>query len=339
MKVKEFKQKLINYARELIPPGYTDYIRIPGSASTENMNIITTKKDVVRKFFSSEFEQESFAVQFSKNDQVPGLKTIESFEVPLEDNDKEVTDLFPGISEEEFLEEEKQKTKYNFELVMNSQNVSIRKLLDHIEKNQYMGQDISTKDLNHLWDDFLNKWPVERLESMSLNEYTNLNRSDSFCYWLEKKTESLASIWGGSAYKFGIYKRDNLEKEDTRKGYKTDGEYAWVLKFGPDRDSAFQNVRKRVYEVARLAQAGEIEKIDDIDLGHSFKWKIAALYHKNLPFIMKKDAIDYLAEDIGIDTSQPYWVKYNELSNANPGKDILDYSSDLWEKYFKSTQA
>jgi len=58
---------------------------------------------------------------------------------------------------------------------------------------------IDTHLQQELWDNFLTTWPLAKIQSMSLSEYTNLNRSDSFCYWLEKKTESLGSIWGGSS--------------------------------------------------------------------------------------------------------------------------------------------
>ncbi len=56
-----------------------------------------------------------------------------------------------------------------------------------------------------LLNDFLEAFPLETLSEMPLEKYTNLNRSDSFCYWVESRTSELGSIWGGSSYKFGIY--------------------------------------------------------------------------------------------------------------------------------------
>lgn len=61
-----------------------------------------------------------------------------------------------------------------------------------------------------LYQDFLEQFPLESLEYMTLEKYTNLNRDDSFCYWLESKTETLGSIWGGSAYKFNILDRKSV---------------------------------------------------------------------------------------------------------------------------------
>ncbi|HEY3369980.1 MAG TPA: hypothetical protein VGK10_03975, partial [Prolixibacteraceae bacterium] len=141
-----------------------------------------------------------------------------------------------------------------------------------------------------LWDKFLTTWPLHKIQTMSLSEYTNLNRSDSFCYWLEKITEPLGSIWGGSSYKFGIYERNNTEKVDARKGYKTDGKYAWVLKFGHDRDTAFQTVKSRIIDIISAAQSGNLSLVDTIDLGISYKWKIAALYNKKIPLVYNPSA-------------------------------------------------
>ena len=46
---------------------------------------------------------------------------------------------------------------------------------------------------------------------MTLEEYSNLDKDTGLTYWLEAKTENAGSIWGGSSYKFGIYRRRNTE--------------------------------------------------------------------------------------------------------------------------------
>ena len=75
------------------------------------------------------------------------------------------------------------------------------------------------KDIQ-VWDYFLAEWPVERVQQMSLEEYTNPNRDDAFIYWLEKRLETLGSIWGGSAFKFGIYYRVDQQIKKSAKGRK-----------------------------------------------------------------------------------------------------------------------
>lgn len=182
-----------------------------------------------------------------------------------------------------------------------------------------------------LWDDFLKTWPLTRIQSMTLSEYTNLNRSDSFCYWLEGRTQPLGSIWGGSSYKFGIYERNNIEKEDSRKGYKTDGKYAWVLKFGHDRDTAFQTVRTRIVDIITAAQSGNLHLVDFIDLGISYKWKIAALYNKQIPLVYNPSAINNISSKLGIDPKLPSSEKYILLGKKSNGRSIIGYSWELWD--------
>ncbi|MDF1653425.1 hypothetical protein P1J24_32075, partial [Pseudomonas aeruginosa] len=59
------------------------------------------------------------------------------------------------------------------------------------------------------WSDFLLRWPLESLSELTLEQYTQAGDSNTFTYWLEVATEELGSIWGGSAFKFGIYSRND----------------------------------------------------------------------------------------------------------------------------------
>ncbi len=54
---------------------------------------------------------------------------------------------------------------------------------------------------------FVERFPKERLDAMTLREYAlgHEGTKDSFCYWLEWKTEQLGSVKGGSVSKFGVW--------------------------------------------------------------------------------------------------------------------------------------
>ena len=70
----------------------------------------------------------------------------------------------------------------------------------------------STSDA--LWQEFLQAWPLERLRTMSLSDYTAAGDKETFTYWMESRLDEYGSIWGGSAFKFGIYSRnDTTEKK------------------------------------------------------------------------------------------------------------------------------
>ena len=43
---------------------------------------------------------------------------------------------------------------------------------------------------------FISSWPIERLQTMTLEEYNSRQNKDSFCYWLEKKDRTLGFCLG-----------------------------------------------------------------------------------------------------------------------------------------------
>lgn len=104
-------------------------------------------------------------------------------------------------------------------------------------------------ELQSIWDQFLARWPLEKLPQLTLAEYTAAGTNDSFAYWLEKKTDKLGSFWGGSAFKFGIFSRKASEKRENGGGASYTEDYAWYSKYGDSVDAAFANVRALVVQI------------------------------------------------------------------------------------------
>ncbi len=184
------------------------------------------------------------------------------------------------------------------------------------------------------YEAFVAEFPPETLKTMPLDLYTNLNRDDSFCYWLETRTDCLGGIWGGSAYKFGIYKWENMPSR--MGGRSSDNEYAWYTKYGGSAEEAFGNVRAIVDKIARRALAGEFEAIDGIDMGPAVKWKIAFLYadHK-LVGIFNPEMLVAAAEVSGIEnaSSLPMSQLQRRLMEMKPyGMDVFEYGEYLWPR-------
>jgi len=212
------------------------------------------------------------------------------------------------------------------------------------QTNKYLenlGFEIMEKNENealyNLKEEFLSAWPFERVKQMSLEEYTNLNKDDSFCYWLESRTNDLGSIWGGSSYKFGIYKRNNTESDVTRTGYQTDGEYSWVSKYGDSKEVAFQNVKENLIATIEAAINNQLAKVDEVDLGNSYKWKIAFLYSNfKVVNIFSRSAIRWVGKQNGLENADncPISEIHKYLIQKKPeDKDYFDYTSVLWDNY------
>ena len=192
-----------------------------------------------------------------------------------------------------------------------------------------------------IYKEFNNKFPLEKLRKLTLEEYTNTERSNSFCYWVEKKTEKLGSIWGGSAYKFGIFKIGGNRKD--KKGTLSDNEYAWYSKYGQSREEAYRNVHSNIIRLVEAAQNGNFEEIDSIDLGTVYKWKIAFLYsNKKLLNIYLPEAIVYLANryDGNFNINSPISkMQQVILSNFDSKKSIWQNGAELWSIWKNSSAA
>src|SRR5690606_13671838 len=156
--------------------------------------------------------------------------------------------------------------------------------------------------LYKLKEEFLKEWPIERLKTMTLKEYTNLDKT-SFCYWLEALTTDVGSIWGGSAYKFGIFKRKDLESENYNDKRMSDGEYSWYGKYGNTKEVVFGKIKNLIIEIANSSKENNLANIDNIDLGDAYKWKIAFLYGKlNILNIFKIDSLRRISMGLGLNT-------------------------------------
>lgn len=157
-----------------------------------------------------------------------------------------------------------------------------------------------------LYNDFLQRFPIEHLPNMTLEEYFNLERKDSFCYWLESKLDKLGSIWGGYAYKFGIYKYDNIPIESSK--YDRDSQYAWRRAIGQTATEVFGKVREEIVQTALSAQKGDWGAIESLEqsktraLGPAIIWKIAFLYSNKqlLPIYNIKEWLIPLAQYFGM---------------------------------------
>lgn len=188
-----------------------------------------------------------------------------------------------------------------------------------------------------LWVEFLEVWPPNRVQDMSLEDYTNLNRDDAFVYWLEKRTEALGSVWGGSAFKFGIYRREETSPKPPKGGRIWGGEYAWMRKYGNTEEEAFSTVRSRLARVIDAAREGDFEALDGIDFSPAIKWKVAFLYQDRqdpkLLAIYSEERVRTRYKEVFPDadertTSQQHAALIKHYSRLGG---VLDISRTLWE--------
>ena len=104
------------------------------------------------------------------------------------------------------------------------------------------------------------KWPEMRLEDYALGQP---GVEDTYCYWLEYKSQWVGSIRGGSARKLIIYKRKDRE--------------GWYFpNMFSDEGEAWDRLRSEFVQAFELAGRGDWERIDELEtlsLGPAVKLK------------------------------------------------------------------
>lgn len=192
------------------------------------------------------------------------------------------------------------------------------------------------KEHHKLNQEFLERFPLEKLKDMTLEQYTNLNKSDSFCYWLEIKTRILGSISGNSSFKFGIYQYNTRPNDD--RGRMSDKKYAWNSSFGKTARKAFENVKQAVIKAAESGFAGDLDAIESIELAPMIKWKIAFIYSNEsiIPYY-SLDRLRVISERMGMSNAQNASIADIQkfLIKKRNGRDIHEYGrflNDIWKE-------
>lgn len=189
--------------------------------------------------------------------------------------------------------------------------------------------------------EFQQKWSLERVQNMVLDEYTSIGGSnrDDFCYWLESKLDKIGSIWGGSAFKFGIYRCNKIEKDRIEGKRKYESGYAWLIKYGDTKEQAFATIKSKIIEIIKASKANDLRQIDSIDFSPAIKWKIAFHYQNIDDFkiidIFQKEMLENIAEyELGDRSLTIPQIHQSILGNRRWDLEALqNRARELWTKY------
>lgn len=189
--------------------------------------------------------------------------------------------------------------------------------------------------LDELLADFLQRYPLEKLDSMKIDEYVVGLSNDNFSNLLEFKTRALGGIRGGTSAKHGIYAKK--QENCSVKGIMQDDKYAWYKKYGETAEEAFTSVRSIVSKIAHCAASGNYKEIDNIDFSFGIKMKIAFLYsNKNLMNIFQERALNYLSSVKSIDSKLGFAEKSHALAETVDKNNF--WNSNLWRTWMDSEE-
>lgn len=180
---------------------------------------------------------------------------------------------------------------------------------------------------------FLKKWPVEKIKSLTLEEYVSSGDKSGFCYDIEQKTPGIGSIRGGSSEKFGVYRKN---KESNLKNFEQDEDYAWHQGLGSSAIEAFATVKKSILAILEAVESHR--SLDDLatvigtkkHLWPSLKWKIVFIYGEEgvIPDIFSVSSLKAIT---GEKTSLAAYKRLLEEQKST-GMNIYDFSQKKWNE-------
>lgn len=158
---------------------------------------------------------------------------------------------------------------------------------------------------------FIQKFPLDSLANLSVDEYVIGHRKPSFCYFVKPGTKDWANIMGATSFKFGIYfgrtKSDPVHK------------YRFAGRFGTNEKEAFESVKEAVLDLVRMGadEQPDFAAIDANPLSQMFKAKILSLYfpERFLP-VCSAEHLDMLGSSLGFPEDLPHSQYQNLLHTA-----------------------
>lgn len=199
------------------------------------------------------------------------------------------------------------------------------------------------KNIENKFLEFQRIWTLEKVKSMTLEEYTSIKKDNpdrnDFTFWIENKLDDIGSIWGGSSFKFGIYKRNSNDDKENLKGKTYNDNYAWLSKYGNNQDEAFNKIKQTIIDIIQASKNNNLETIENIDFGDATKWKIAFHYQnvENIKIvnIFSKNVLDLISLNEFKEKLKIYQIYEKLLENKNLSliEMIENMAIPLWVEY------
>ncbi len=184
--------------------------------------------------------------------------------------------------------------------------------------------------------DFLKKFSVEKIKSMSVEDYVigAKKSGNSFCYLIENRLQELGNIHGATAFKFGIY--FGKTRSDSKLKYR------FTSKFGATENEAFDNVKSAILQLLESAKEEDLGVIRDNLLSPMFKGKILSTYFPNKYLnIFADEHLEYFLDKLDIPYSElddeiakrQLLIEFKEKDSVMSKWTIYEFSKFLYESF------
>ena len=174
---------------------------------------------------------------------------------------------------------------------------------------------------------FVKDFPKNRILDLALDEFVigKGGKNRSFCYRIERELNTLGSMRGANARKFGIYYS------------KDENDYVTALgKWGGDSAVAFRRIKESIVELLKAAHTYDTDRIISNKLSPMFRGKILFLYYpkKFLP-IFSNSHLQYFADclNISLERYNDIYIQEAILEFRNNFENLRDLNVYAWTSF------
>lgn len=171
--------------------------------------------------------------------------------------------------------------------------MSIESLIEKSKEFQFSDEEMNESE--NLRKAFVEKFPREKINELTIDQYVQGTDEESFCYWLEFK-KFLFGIGGGSAVKFGIYKANDGKYYDEVKKTKKP-------LVGEELNKRFKTIINGICAALELVENNKVEQIKEIQspIWNMVLQKILSIYYPDkFLTIGKSEVLIECARDVNL---------------------------------------
>lgn len=144
----------------------------------------------------------------------------------------------------------------------------------------------------------------------------------------------MGSIRGGSAGKFGIYKRgrDPKGKPQTHIEHSDSG-YSWKKDLGSTQEEAFAKVKEELVKISKAAWNADLQTIEGSPLAPTLKWKVAFLYQNRKAPSILNIITEQVLQDAAKLPKGSIAECHAKLMRLRGDKSVLEYGREIWQEF------
>lgn len=190
------------------------------------------------------------------------------------------------------------------------------------------------------WDLFLERWPVEKLRELTLEQYYGEEGADDFFRWLCDGTKKLGNFNEGPLSS-GVRPRGRNANAAPGPDTQVDDHYIWYSLLGNSANEAFETIKAEILSAVEAVTAGNLEPITRLKSARGARvWKVAFLYQdREAPSLVPFYSIDQLKRVAGESSSGPYLKLQQQLLAQRGNRNLLEFAAELEQSASRSKKA